>query len=299
MRRIADLIPWRETVLDARPPAGFVALNPSIHFGGSTWRCVVRQINYPLSKGLVFTPRQPARGVSQNNNVMLVLDPTTWRPTAIHPMAERDGLPRRGAIRGYRDVRLFRTACGGLQGIAASVQLAGATTDEQVALSFDDNYNIVAARPLRGAWSPLPQKNWSPFDGADDPRFLYSIDDGVVFDGETLRGERLTRHGRPGIGLRGGSQLVRVGDEWLGIGHTVDMSGGRKVYQHAVFTCDDDGRPLRRSPPFKLSECDIDFAAGLAIDGDRAVISYGVDDAECRLAETTISALRALVTNSG
>lgn len=32
----------------------------------------------------------------------------------------------------------------------------------------------------------------------------------------------------------------------------------------------------------KLASSSIEFAAGLAIDGDRVVVSFGVDDMECR-----------------
>lgn len=36
---------------------------------------------------------------------------------------------------------------------------------EQVLLSFDENYDIVEAQPIRGdGWSGTPQKNWVPFD---------------------------------------------------------------------------------------------------------------------------------------
>ena len=47
-------------------------------------------------------------------------------------------------------------------------------------LDLSSEGDITDARPLRGLWSDRPQKNWSPFDGADDVRLLQSIERGVV-----------------------------------------------------------------------------------------------------------------------
>jgi hypothetical protein len=56
------------------------------------------------------------------------------------------------------------------------------------------------------------------------------------------------------------------------------------------------GELVAMSQRFKLSEHDIDFAAGLAVgeDGDLAVVTYGVDNRQSRLAETSLGALLAL-----
>jgi predicted GH43/DUF377 family glycosyl hydrolase len=41
----------------------------------------------------------------------------------------------------------------------------------------------------------------------------------------------------------------------------------------------------------KLAEAGIEFAAGLVIDGDRVVVSFGVDDMQCWIGETRLSAV--------
>ena len=93
-------------------------------------------------------------------------------------------------------------------------------------------------------------------------------------------------------GLRGGTQLSRVGDDaWLGIGHAMKFVGGKKYYWHVLYLVDSRGDMTAASEPMKLASNGIEFAAGLAIDGERVVVSFGVDDMECRLGETRLSAV--------
>ena len=93
-------------------------------------------------------------------------------------------------------------------------------------------------------------------------------------------------------GLRGGSQLVRVAtDAWLGIGHEMKFVSGRKFYWHSWYLVDSRGKMIAVSDPMKLASAGIEFAAGMAIDGERVVVSFGVDDMNCYLGETKLSAV--------
>jgi hypothetical protein len=85
---------------------------------------------------------------------------------------------------------------------------------------------------------------------------------------------------------------VRVGDEaWLGIGHEMKFVSGKKFYWHVFYLVDSRGKMTAASPPMKLVANGIEFAAGMAIDGDRVVVSFGVDDMECKIGETSLSAV--------
>jgi hypothetical protein len=362
-----------------------------------------------MPDGVTIRSKTAHRVGQQTKNAMIIFDPATWKPIQVFKMHERDGLPRESCPHvGYEDMRLFRTDKGGLQGIAASLHLkrdrAARASDsgvpqhqppEQVLLSFDPSYNIVDAQPIRGeTWSGTPQKNWVPFDHCAEPRFLYSIDKGTMFDDRgALRGDdataypsssapsllpvfvpspqaseaaaalplqesapearreerresrhdrgrrkpmvrggdvRIVRSGRmkldtmtsrpatraprtasrPAVrsddsarlmgsgrillpkydGLRGGTQLVRVAeDSWLGIGHEMKFVGGKKYYWHVWYLVDSRGKMKAASTPMKLAPGGIEFAAGMAIDGDRVVVSFGVDDMECWIGETSLS----------
>lgn len=97
-------------------------------------------------------------------------------------------------------------------------------------------------------------------------------------------------------GLRGGSQLVPVWeDAWLGIGHEMKFVNGRKYYWHTWYVVNGQGRLVSKSPPMKLVPNGIEFAAGLAVDGDRVVVSFGVDDMRALLGETSLDAVEAIL----
>jgi hypothetical protein len=357
VKRADELIPWKVTDISLRPFKGMWSMNPSIHYDGDLWRCVLRCTDYAMPGGVTVRSDRARPGESRTKNAMVILDPERWTPVELYKMRERDDLPRAtvGSV-GYEDVRLFRTDREGLQGIAASLHLRrsgrGEQLAEQVILSFDEQYDIVDAQPIRGgSWSVTAQKNWAPFDHCEEPRFLYAIDKGILFDDrgelrasdaavrpssrprriyapdddareraaerarevDDARERDVRRRDRRGDrpvsalppteaqtpsceGLRGGSQLVRVGDDaWLGIGHAMRFVDKLKYYWHVWYLVDSRGRTTSASPPMKLVPNGIEFAAGIAVDVDRLVVSFGVDDMECRLAETKLSAVMEIL----
>lgn len=409
MKAAQDLIPWQVTDISLRPYEGYWSFNPSIHFDGSVWRCVLRCCDYAMPDGVTIRSKTARSTGQQTKNAMVIFDPVSWAPIQIYKMHERDTFPRVATPHvGYEDMRLFRTDTGGLQGIAASLHLqrdkrsSGSNNQppEQVLLSFDGEYNIVDAKPIRGdGWSGTPQKNWVPFDHCAEPRFLYSIGKGRLFDEkgslhgdaamvrlststhplgmpavyqsspevspsvvnqpqpEVLSQDRREKEKRPDLrtkirggdvqivrggrimldatasrpsrpsshpsvhplrrataarsgdestrmmgagrmlvpkynGLRGGTQLVHVSkDAWLGIGHEMKFVSGKKLYWHTWYLVDASGKMTHTSAPMKLVSNGIEFAAGMAIDGDRVVVSFGVDDMECKIGETKLSAV--------
>lgn len=435
MKDAKDLLPWAVTDISIRPYEGYWSMNPSLHYDGQTWRCVLRCTDYAMPNGRTIRSSKSRPAGNQTKNAMVIFDPKTWKPIQIYKMHERDDHPRTPCANiGYEDMRIFRTDRGGLQGIAASLHLkrekspaAGGShhqPPEQVLLSFDGNYDIVAAEPIRGDWwSGSPQKNWVPFDDCAEPRFLYSIAKGTLFDDHgalhgdaavvrpsaaaaplpsssppgapsparqpseqeiaearrredreredrdrqeresreekerkkkcdrdshptghrdprtqlstggasavMVRGRRLSHDtitSRPAgtsvrshstrvstesstrafgagralmpryEGLRGGTQLVRVADDsWLGIGHQMQYVQSKKYYWHTFYLVDARGKMKAASPPCKLASNGIEFAAGMAIDGDRVVVSFGVDDMECKIGETRLSAVMELL----
>ena len=421
MKDAKDVIPWQVTDISIRPYEGYWSFNPSLHFDGENWRCVLRCCDYAMPDGVTIRSKSARLVGQQTKNAMVIFDPKSWQPVQVFKMHERDDHPRVACPHvGYEDMRLFRTDKGGLQGIAAALHLRRDREPraadvlpqhqppEQVLISFDDEYNIVDAHPIRGdGWSGTPQKNWVPFDDCAESRFLYSIDKGRMFDdrgalhgdearvspstggrvvapiatiaarppppseplpqppSEPLpqdpeqkhdrRGEdktarskqparrtpvrggdvRIVRGGRMKLdamasrpssrpssrsssrspasrssddstrmmgsgrmllptyeGLRGGTQLVRVADDaWLGIGHEMKFVNGKKYYWHVFYLVDSRGKMTAASEPMKLAQSGIEFAAGMAIDGDRVVVSFGVDDMESKLGETKLSAV--------
>lgn len=333
------------------------SFNPSLHYDGAVWRCVLRCADYCMRGGETIRSPRAVPGESRTKNAMVIFDPSSWKPLEIYKMRERDNLPRAtSASVGYEDIRIFRTDKGGFQGIAASLHLRRNEGHrnhraEQVLLSLDAEYNVREAVPIRGGWSAIPQKNWVPFDGCAEPRFLYSIGDGMLFDERGPVGpeedlvrpssssrvtspepsERARRRARERAAessiaredaehrrkkwwdsddaprvhltcedLRGGTQLVRVGDgAWLGIGHAMRLVDGLKCYWHVWYLVDARGKMLSASLPMKLAPNGIEFAAGMGVAGDRVVVSFGVDDMACKIGETKLSAVLGVLQKVG
>lgn len=341
----SEFITWESRPLEVHPYDGFWCFNPSIHDDGQILRCAIRCADYGMPGGVqIRGPKANKHGGVTSRYVIAHLDRDTLRVRDVFAVAERDGLARnRSANRGYEDMRLFRTTIGGLQGIAAAAHLertiVGDTyPPEQVIVSLDKNYAIIEATPIRGAAWGNAQKNWVPFDNANEPAFLYSISRGIVFDakgpvkgwrgeydvppekpkGPVKRppvcagpasnsevrnaaqvGERnaQARQLTPTLiaskshfhGLRGGTQLIFLGNnQWLGLGHEMLLVQARKYYWHTWYIVNSDGELTHTSPAMKLAREGIEFAAGMAIVGDRVIVSFGVDDAECRIAETSL-----------
>jgi len=398
-----DVIPWKVTDISIRPFADYWSFNPSITFDGSQWLCVLRNCDYAMPESVTIRSKNALPTGQQTKNAMVIFDPDGWKPIKIYKMHERDDHPRASTPHvGYEDMRIFRTDKGGLQGIAASLHLRrdgrpdGSRPNqvpEQVLLSFNDVYEIVKARPIRGDGWGSSQKNWVPFDNCIEPRFLFSIDKGRMFDehgpvhgdaavvrpsvntrsaepiapplpitapvdvvelpqqqqpqpqvkapkqrdrrpsirggdvrvargrrmmldagsaraarpasktAAARRGDEATRimgTGRTGLpsynGLRGGTQLVRVGDDtWLGIGHEMKWTNHKKYYWHVFYLVNARGKVIATSEPMKLASNTIEFAAGMAIDGDRVVVSFGVDDMESKIGETKLPAVMEIL----
>lgn len=253
---------------------GWWSFNPSVHHDrlDERWRCVFRCANYTLPGGVPRLSSAARAGKAETRNAIATLDPATLELSGLREVRELDDAPRAPACSslGYEDMRIFRTQHDGLCGIATALQLnlEHPSVPEMVLVRLDQHCDIVEARPLRGSWSHRPQKNWSPFDGTERPRLLYSIERGIVMGprgpvagppptnvspprpsaivaagpsrcGVEVRvvtnGQARTLHqpvAPPAPGsteLRGGSQLVRIDEGlWLGIAHEMKLLAPRR-----------------------------------------------------------------------
>lgn len=307
-----DLLPWhaQDVSLDAGP--GWWSFNPSIHYDrqAERWRCAYRLANYSLPGGVPRLSTEARLGRAETRCILAELDPTELRIERAREMRELDDLPRAPscASRGLEDLRLFSTGRDGLTGVACALQynLERPSCPEIVLCRIDAAGDVVEVVPLRGAWSAVAQKNWSPYDGTPEPRLLYSIERGVVMSERgavvgspaipavkpTVVANNIGRNGAevkmigptrtaraappvqappPGSAeLRGGSQLIEVApDMWLGIAHECRLRQPerKKFYWHTFYAVDLDGRMIARAAPLKLSRTHgIEFAAGLAVD---------------------------------
>lgn len=334
----SSLLPWDARDVSVRPLGGdWWSFNPSVHYDirDGAWRCVFRVANYSLPGGSPRLSAAARGGRAETRNFVADLDPASWGVVELRECEELDGLDRVPGCQslGYEDVRMFR-AGPDLMGVATVLQFNRESPGRpEVALfQFGRDMSIEGTRIIRGPWSYRAQKNWSPFDGAAEPRLLYSIERGVVV-GErgpepgspspvppappATSHPRTTRGAEVKIGsrvveaqaapararradrsdeLRGGSQLVRVGeDRWLGVAHEMALvtAERKKLYWHSFYACDGRGALAAMSEPMKLSPGHgIEFAAGLAVDErGRLAVSYGTDDESSWIARTDLRAV--------
>lgn len=144
----------------------------------------VRHCTYNKARGNVVASRIPV----VTRTVTYELDPATLElasaPLEIHcPQVGRSA----GSGHGIEDLRLFVDSRGGLRAIGCTTNARKENAPEMVELALEGReLRCSSWKILRGEWSKLPQKNWSPFSGHDS-RYLYCLERGLVIaDGKPL-----------------------------------------------------------------------------------------------------------------
>jgi hypothetical protein len=274
-----------------KPEAPFVASNPSVHFDGKMWRCLVRTLNYHIVDGWSYVPHN---GVICTQNVMLELTPELEIARVV-AMADHDQTPRTEyPVHGFEDCRLFRI--GGCFYCTATVcDFTVEGRREIVLCEIDDNYAITRATPLRGPWSTQDQKNWMPI--LDSAKIVYSLLPTAVLELSIGISSTATEtDDLPPIAnrhLRGGSQLVPFDGGYLCLIHDVVWSGRYRIYTHRFVWLDAELVVRKMSDLFYFEHRGIEYCAGLAYDGKRLVASYSVNDSSANLATFDPERVRA------
>lgn len=185
---IGDLIEWQTFPLDVCPFEEMWGFNPSVcRRTDGRWIASVRCASYSMKGGTARFASWVDPGVTVNRNVMLTLDPASFRPTSVIEMCELDdrAKPYTKCI-GYEDLRLVEMN-GRMHAVATAMQLSRTGKQEIVLLDLDDDYQIVGSQPLRGSWSDAHQKNWTPYldhpqAEAGDPLLVFSLERGQLHD---------------------------------------------------------------------------------------------------------------------
>ena len=267
------------------PDPAYVACNPSVHFDGHTWRCIVRCINYRLG---VSVPTKP-----DTINVMLTLDPDKdFEIISAQPMADITGVPKSGyAITGFEDCRLF-TWQGRLWASATTCHLTPKGNRELVLLAIDSNYAFVECKPLRGPWSNYFQKNWMPCVDGDNLRFVYSIDRSIVF-GVNHAGEVGNYAMEMGAVKHASGLIWRAVGNHRGSSQCLKTPNGQRLvlvhgegYQSKFMMLEGESyRPTHQTKFFNFRHPGVEFSAGMtAFDNFKTVaVSFSVKDATTEL----------------
>jgi hypothetical protein len=296
-QKVSELVPtWFHRIEVPTAHDGWSLFNPSIAADDNGFLVVVRSSNYSIVGGRYVIPPEDGT-VIRTENILARL--TRELAVAEYSVIAGPDYPRSEfPVDGLEDCRLNRVGgrwylsatvrnISGLDG-ACRIATAELFPDERAAHNF-----AVRAEPIPGRH----EKNWMPIEGTH--RFLYAAwEDGKVATAtRALDGWQIHLHGdSPMIsrGFRGGSQLIHAeGSTYLALIHEVAHDDdGKRIYEHRFVSFDlTDGVTVFAgvSQPFCFRERrEIEFAAGLARQGDHLVASFGVRDAEAWLAEFSL-----------
>lgn len=315
-RWLGDYLPLKQERLHV-PAAydGWSVTNPCVASdGGDTLLVNLRSINYTIASDGSYEILN-ADGIVRTANSVLRVDPETLLPVGpawVWP----DPSPRGGgrSVHGLEDVRL--TWSGESKQWTASGTVCGAPSPQEpwgmreigvCRLRFG------VEQPVSDFFLPPPvvpgrhEKNWMPIEGLAR-RWVYACwEDGEtsvvrasIADGAPVWSVRKTGPAPAAAKyFRGGSQLVRVGAddaEWVACVHEVlPGDGAKRVYEHRFVTFGRDLRITGYSAPWWFAAArQIEFCCGMALSGDRLVISYGVRDAEAWLASAPVECVLSM-----
>lgn len=282
-------------------PDGWSQFNPSIAADEEgRLAVIVRSSNYRLT-GSDYLIAGGER-VIRTRNAFVTLDDdlgityAAWIDDRELPLHDRP-FP----VTGFEDARLVHRA--GSWWLLASIRqhaTSGAVRqivgriDEAAGVRLDVKqvlHSPVAAGDLEAL---VYEKNWMLLPGDDDDRLqcVWSVEPFVTVEVDGLTGH-VVASGRPAMRvhphrLRGSTPFVHTPSGPLAIVHEVDdgiddPARPHRAYRHRFVIHQDGG--LRIGPPWIVEEHGLEYVAGIAVIGDRVLISYGRDDRSARVAE--------------
>lgn len=300
-QRIDEIASARFVQIDIEPALpGWSLFNPSCVADGDGVLVNVRSSNYRIVGGRYVMPDEDAGVIRTQNLLARYGSDLTLQGRQVAVVAEYDR--SQYPVDGLEDVRLNRVD-GRLVASATVRNWAG--QDGTCRIGVCEILGSGQTLGLRCPDTPNGQheKNWMPISGRE--AWLYAAShNGHTCIAEEDAGQWAITVGAaaPAVArsFRGGSQLVPVGDgRWLAVVHEVaHEASGQRIYEHRFARFDEAAgwRIDAVSLPFVFRETRaIEFAAGLAVVGDRLVSSFGVRDAEAWLCEIPLAEALALL----
>ena len=284
---------------------GWSTFNPSIAndpAGGFAMN--IRSSNYVMTEeGRYDFPTEDGDGTIRTVNHLVRLDADLSIVGCTRLPMQPDGAPVHGSrVHGCEDLRLI--AVGDRWAATATVRDRNMFERCDIAMLEFDTLEAAPEASLRVLPGPDPsrhEKNWMPFVIDGELHLLYLCSPTIVLRPKSSDGLDIvsTTAGPPGADRwRGGSTGVPHGDGFLFMIHEVTLPAGRRLYAHRFIRMDRvDGRwtITAMTQPFHLIEAGVEFCAGMAIDGDHLIASFGVRDAEAWLMRLPIASVDELL----
>jgi glycosyltransferase involved in cell wall biosynthesis len=272
------------------PPRGYTAMNPSVEACHDKILCNVRCVNYTIDEHgrYMIGDKGCQEAPIETRNFVLSLDGDLDTLHAREIIWHRPA-PKFDLVVGLEDIRLYRW-CGNLWFTACVREQASNGTCQQLrgklVHDIDDRYYLVEQWEFLSGEDSI-EKNWMPKPHGTHQDFMYRLDRVRHADPGGQWGE--TKHPtKLHVGdISGSSQLIPFRHGWIAITHEAATGpDGKRTYWHRFAWFNIDGELRRLSLPFVFEDRQIEFCAGLARhpNGSDFIISYGVRDAEAKLA---------------
>lgn len=150
------------------------------------------------------------------------------------------------------------------------------------------------------------EKNWMPV--IDQPfTFIKWSNPTEVVTANVVDGSSTTTHVSPyvqiGNDLRGGTQVIKMGDYYLALVHEVDLftsEAGRKdaVYRHRFIVWDKDWKIQKFTKDFSIMNGHVEFAVGMCIKNDDVLITFGFQDNAAYVLSIPIQVLETFINDN-
>ena len=224
----------------------------------------------------------------------------------VEPHRDPDGVAKNGLT----DPRLFRMAAGDVGG---NVELPERVLRDDCR---SDTTNTIVVGWLRGAeidqLTPIAsphgyrrEKNWMPWVKGDELRFIYAPANLEVYRYKDASLELVNKMSQPDprlAGYSGSSQVQRSGDDWIFAVHYAARMPQKATafllpsyYLHRFVVISDDCSIRAISPEFFLEHRGTEFCAGLAIDLNSVIVSYGYEDHGTRIMKISRTKLNSIL----
>lgn len=293
---LIDDIAYTPLAIDHAP--GWSLFNPSVT-NDPEGRLIVniRSSNYVIADDGSYTFQGTEDdGIIRTVNLLARLDENLATSVIGQIPSQPPGPSTRlSRVLGCEDVRLL--AVGNSWKALATVRDRNHYERCDIALLSLPSLNAAEETTLSVIPGPDParhEKNWMPFVVDGELHVMYLCSPTVVghLDANSQLVVDSSTTGPPSAThFRGGSQGVPFNDGYLFLIHEVTFFGTQRVYSHrfihmtsGIMKSGDRRWDITSlSCPFYFREMGIEFAAGLAVDGDDIVASFGVRDAEAWL----------------
>jgi hypothetical protein len=271
--------------------------NPSIIKFDGKYICVTRSSNFYALNDSIWAYADKG-GHKTENYVYYLDDCLVIKGVAELKYDASSSETMRGSY-GIEDIRLF-TAAGKLYGIGASVSrgVNGSPFRVEQAVFEVDGSRIVNLKIMESPLGLEIEKNWAPLVVNDKIYIIYSHEPLVVYQ-LTKEGDlRLISKETPvaqAYSLRGGTPLQPWRGGYLCAVHQAPFTSDRCYYTHKFLRYDASLSRVETSGSFFIQKRGIEFAAGLVVEEDRLILSYGVSDQAAYIACIPNSELQELL----